>query len=824
MQSTIPVPNTSQPSHEAKEQDVELGLYQCGCCKAEYSRVDHLIRHVRSHTQQRPYVCPVCSRGFARQDLLKRHETIHNADPAQCSAKRPRIPATYSHRVQQACRSCAAKKLKCSEEKPCKRCKQKQIPCNYDHDGLTDERVPSVVADASQTIDIPRPDISNHSYASHSLFDEPTDHAPPPLPFADGALSNNTFRHDVLEYTSAIPGYGCQVDFESDASLQNMDFSFLDASWINTGTPAPVIGASPAKSVALGSEAYRGSEVTLSWDPRQQENSGQEHPNLALPNNVGTTRPPSRAARRLPQDALSVATRDRILSMILETTSPATTGRFITSFPTTEILTNLIHHAFVHIREKQLSQFIHLPSFRMNAQRPELLAALIAYGAVVSPSIEVRKFGYAMQEAVRVAIQSRIEQDNANLRELGLTQAFYLQLTIAYYSGMGRKIEMAESLSMLGVTMLRRGKKLRKSSYRSIVPDSTDSGDSLHQQWLHWVEQESMKRLVYFAVTLDAHISMARSLNTLFSYNEIGTPLPTSLDLWSAESAPKWQDLVLSKSQTSAKFPPSLAEVMREITFLTEYQHNLDLQYGALVVLGGLWSLIREFRQMTMLHEGSRSWHNFSPSSRHTELCSVLQHFRMDSADWEQLSPEVQIMQELVSMHLYVSHEELSNYAGRGGEEEAQKATSYVERWFQSPDSRSAVWHGGQVFRAVKRLAPSSLFDMYAIALYHAAVVLWVYGLMKRKQGDSFSVTVLHCRLDGEEGPDLTRFLNRNRGCPGVTSKEGTFVALLDPASVSDLVNEMMQDNWQQQPFPVTTDEIFRLLQGFGAAIRRNIL
>ena len=42
------------------------GLFQCGYCKRNYNRADHLIRHVRSHTQEKPYVCPVCAKGFSR--------------------------------------------------------------------------------------------------------------------------------------------------------------------------------------------------------------------------------------------------------------------------------------------------------------------------------------------------------------------------------------------------------------------------------------------------------------------------------------------------------------------------------------------------------------------------------------------------------------------------------------------------------------------------------------------------------------------------------------------------------------------------------------
>lgn len=42
------------------------GYFQCGFCKRHYNRADHLIRHVRSHTREKPYVCDICDKGFAR--------------------------------------------------------------------------------------------------------------------------------------------------------------------------------------------------------------------------------------------------------------------------------------------------------------------------------------------------------------------------------------------------------------------------------------------------------------------------------------------------------------------------------------------------------------------------------------------------------------------------------------------------------------------------------------------------------------------------------------------------------------------------------------
>lgn len=62
-----------------------------------------------------------------RRDLLKRHAACHS--DGGNSAIRRRRQHNQAWRVSQACKPCAAAKLKCDEEKPCGRCVERGIPC-----------------------------------------------------------------------------------------------------------------------------------------------------------------------------------------------------------------------------------------------------------------------------------------------------------------------------------------------------------------------------------------------------------------------------------------------------------------------------------------------------------------------------------------------------------------------------------------------------------------------------------------------------------------------------------------------------------------------
>lgn len=62
----------------------------CGVCGRAFTKTAHLIRHSRSHAEEKPFSCSVCNKGFARTDALQRHErTLH-------SAKRRRTGSTFA--------------------------------------------------------------------------------------------------------------------------------------------------------------------------------------------------------------------------------------------------------------------------------------------------------------------------------------------------------------------------------------------------------------------------------------------------------------------------------------------------------------------------------------------------------------------------------------------------------------------------------------------------------------------------------------------------------------------------------------------------------
>jgi hypothetical protein len=190
---------------------------------------------------------------------------------------------------------------------------------------------------------------------------------------------------------------------------------------------------------------------------------------------------------------------------------------------------------------------------------------------------------------------------------------------------------------------------------------------------------------------------------------------------------------------------------------------------------------VAEYRQLDFVlkvQSPERHWNGaLISTSWHQELCQLLDHFRLTVSGWEGgMSEETLILQDLFMMNLHVSFEELQLFAGKEGNEEAQRVYPLLQQWFDSKRSRQAVFHAGQVLRAANLSPPGHLRDFYAVALYHAALCFWVWGMCamgyaKRPSHPGHThVTDVekHVWLDGEDTADTRRFIALARGIPTI--------------------------------------------------------
>ncbi|GBE90036.1 transcription factor Gf.BMR1 [Sparassis crispa] len=112
------------------------GDHKCPVCQSTFTRPQHVARHMRSHTGDRPYKCLHCGDQFARSDLLSRHVNKCHAGakpPTTTAPSRRKGPAAASRATtsKQACDQCVQSSLPCDGSNPCSKCVQRKCRCTY---------------------------------------------------------------------------------------------------------------------------------------------------------------------------------------------------------------------------------------------------------------------------------------------------------------------------------------------------------------------------------------------------------------------------------------------------------------------------------------------------------------------------------------------------------------------------------------------------------------------------------------------------------------------------------------------------------------------
>jgi hypothetical protein len=234
----------------------------------------------------------------------------------------------------------------------------------------------------------------------------------------------------------------------------NHDEALLQA--VSIPTPPSLLtttgNGGPPSHAAIGAEAFRQSSLGF-WTPEPKDRTGTELENLsALGDEAGLSPDILPPGRCYAGDKLSRNARDEFLAMMLDSGRWERGSFAIKAFPTAAALDILIQTFFSH-HGSRADSFIHGSSFQPNKQRTLLLAAVVAAGAVLTDVKSVHKLGFAIQEAVRTSIPVLCEQANTATRELWLLQAFMCEINVGLWSGIKRKMEIAESHPQLVYTV-----------------------------------------------------------------------------------------------------------------------------------------------------------------------------------------------------------------------------------------------------------------------------------------------------------------------------------------------------------------------------------
>lgn len=249
-------------------------------------------------------------------------------------------------------------------------------------------------------------------------------------------------------------------------------------------------------------------------------------------------------------------------------------------------------------------------------------------------------------------------------------------------------------------------------------------------------------------------------------------PLPAARELWFAKTAQEWKHhyLELQAGQPSSQL--SLGDLLRSPGLLANEQHRLDVQYSISIVLYAFWSLIQDHHRMNTMSSEPALME--SHRAHLVKTLTTFQHLAVDS-QLHILSAQEHLLVHLLQMNLHVSLAELHLFLGKEGDDQAKRTYPALQQWAQGPDSRKAIWHAGQVLRFAREFPVNHLKDFFAVAVHHAALTLWTWGVitraLRRNNGQvsgfsRLSEPTMH--LDGLD--PLHQFVSYGTGRPAIMS------------------------------------------------------
>lgn len=200
-----------------------------------------------------------------------------------------------------------------------------------------------------------------------------------------------------------------------------------------------------------------------------------------------------------------------------------------------------------------------------------------------------------------------------------------------------------------------------------------------------------------------------------------------------------------------------------------------------------------------------------------------------------------------LQMYMHTSVDTITRFAGKCGEEEANRAYHLLQPWSQTKDARIAICHAGQVLRAAREVPKHQLRGPDSVIVHHSIMVLWTYSMMMndraRRTGantpersdahsspDNHSTMVLLDAPSTSNSAEVDAFIQKEIGRPCLTtnpqhntrddgSSETQFCDLRSPSKIMEIGVELLDAKHpevERQNKPPLTRALCNLMEELG--------
>ncbi|GAB1731558.1 hypothetical protein NU195Hw_g7019t2 [Hortaea werneckii] len=565
----------------------------CSHCGRAFKRTEHLERHERTHTKERPFAC-ACGVTFTRRDLLRRHRRLVGHDQASAANRASLASEPGSLSEQISIRDAAA-------------------DTGTVHDPSFFAQVSDPHPRAQPLVQHATPETSNRN--SHDGgFSHEHGHLDLPTQLLD---DNFDFDTCLRDFTGFLDGVGLPIEwspFQGDLHT------------------AP---AEPEENLQQGVSTRAGTPFG-SWLPSAPTGNG-----LA---NVVYDKATHRVA---PEKRRFQVTEEQ--RSVLKGTIQCFSHLLSPSFrlPSRHALTRYITSFFDGFHPHM--PFIHLPTWQILDHPTELLFGIAAVGAQYCFEKKVsEQLFYAgkvllmnslrtghdnLSSSIRLSTSKAQSQTNGNASDcyekytpiVETVQALIVLMAFATWEPQHTLVQ--ESFVLQGVLahVAREVGLTEDTHVRSQLPNlhDGDSQSAHNREWRQWAADESVRRTKLIAFTFLHTHSIAYNVYPVLRSNEVNLRLPCTTKEWNAPNAALWHGCRRETRKPQLLFQEALSLLLRNRDDASPLE-PIPTPLGNYVLLHGLLQRIHILRDLSVpimsktaalpieeirkLEHGLRSW------------------------------------------------------------------------------------------------------------------------------------------------------------------------------------------------------------------------